>query len=330
MSNGRGEPDRRSGQKESDHGDGRQMTDQDPLAEDHAQRGGPAEPPDGPDAARPHHYQPVGPQPTRPRPAPRQYDPAVRELWPGQWRRTENRQQPGQWQAPGPLPQGPQPQWSWGRSLGGVLVGFAPETLLTLGAYATGTATGGSPTQVSIGTGIVLLVSSLVLYGWQLFAAWMFSLRGVARALWHLGYRRPTAAYFWAVPLVLVVSYAVIVANDALLHPPQQDIVQSFPRSGAGIVMFTLLAVVMAPLAEETFFRGFVFRGFAESWGFFPGATVSGAVFSLAHLQLTLFVPLFVLGFGLAWAYRRTGSLWTNITLHAIFNGISVLAWALS
>ena len=41
-------------------------------------------------------------------------------------------------------------------------------------------------------------------------------------------------------------------------------------------------------------------------------------------------MPLFALGFGLAWAYSRTGSLWTNITIHAIFNGISVLAWALS
>ena len=122
----------------------------------------------------------------------------------------------------------------------------------------------------------------------------------------------------------------MIIANDVLLNPPEQDIVQAFPQSAAGIVLFTLLAVVMAPLAEEVFFRGFVFRGFAASWGFLGGAAVSAAVFSAAHLQLTLFVPLLALGFGLAWAYRRTGSLWTPITIHAIFNGISVLAWALS
>jgi membrane protease YdiL (CAAX protease family) len=53
-------------------------------------------------------------------------------------------------------------------------------------------------------------------------------------------------------------------------------------------------------------------------------------VFGLAHLQLSVFVPLFALGFALAWVYKRTGSLWTSITLHALFNAISVLAWALA
>ena len=86
----------------------------------------------------------------------------------------------------------------------------------------------------------------------------------------------------------------------------------------------------MAPLAEELYFRGFVFKGFANSWGWVWGAAASGAVFSLAHMQLTLFFPLFALGFGLAWVYHHTGSLWTSITLHAVFNGIAVLAWALT
>ena len=52
---------------------------------------------------------------------------------------------------------------------------------------------------------------------------------------------------------------------------------------------------------------------------------LSSAVFGLAHLQLDIFVPLLVLGLALAWVYKRTGSLWTSITLHALFNAISVL-----
>ena len=83
----------------------------------------------------------------------------------------------------------------------------------------------------------------------------------------------------------------------------------------------------MAPLFEEIFFRGFLFRGFANSWGWGWGAAASAAVFGIAHLQLDVFVPLFALGLGLAWVYHRTGSLWTSISLHALFNGISVLAW---
>ena len=60
------------------------------------------------------------------------------------------------------------------------------------------------------------------------------------------------------------------------------------------------------------------------------GSRRSGVVFGSAHMQLTLFFPLFALGFGLAWVYKQTGSLWTSIALHAIFNAISVVAWALT
>ena len=39
-------------------------------------------------------------------------------------------------------------------------------------------------------------------------------------------------------------------------------------------------------------------------------------------------MPFFALGLVLAWVFYRSGSLWTNIAVHASFNGISVLAWA--
>ena len=88
--------------------------------------------------------------------------------------------------------------------------------------------------------------------------------------------------------------------------------------------MFILVAVVMAPLFEEIVFRGFLFRGLANSWGWVWGALASAAIFGAAHLQLDVFLPLAALGFVLAWAYHRTGSLWTCITMHAIFNRIAV------
>jgi membrane protease YdiL (CAAX protease family) len=111
------------------------------------------------------------------------------------------------------------------------------------------------------------------------------------------------------------------------VHPRPQDIVGEFPHTTAGVVLFVVLAVVMAPVFEEIFFRGFLFRGFAGAWGWGVGAVVSAAIFGLAHLQLDVFVPLFTLGLLLAWVYKRTGSLWTNISLHALFNALSVLAW---
>jgi len=224
----------------------------------------------------------------------------------------------------------PEPGWSWKQSLWGLLLGMGPFVALYAAAYSLLSEADTSVEEVTVVTGIIMLVSSAISYGWQLFAAWLFSVRSLPHKLRVWGFRRPTAAFFWTIPTVLFAAYVVSYANDAAFNPPEQDIVESFPPTAAGIVLFAIVAVVMAPLCEEIFFRGFVFKGFATSWGWVTGAVVSGALFSLAHLQLTLFLPLFTLGFGLAWVYQRTGSLWTSVALHATFNGVAVLAWALT
>jgi membrane protease YdiL (CAAX protease family) len=205
-------------------------------------------------------------------------------------------------------------------------VGFGPEALLTLAALGSKDSAGAAA-KVSVTSALVLLTSSLIAYGWQTFAAWLFSLRmtGLRLALW--GFNRPGKATLWIVPAGLAAVYAVSLLYGLAVHSKQQEIISEFPRSAGGLVLFLLVAVVMAPLFEEIFFRGFLFRGFAESWGWVVGAIVSAAVFGLAHLQLDVFVPLFALGFVLAWAYKRTGSLWTSISLHALFNLLSVMGW---
>jgi len=207
-------------------------------------------------------------------------------------------------------------------------VGFGPEALLYAAALGMGTST--SIGKVTVGSAVALVLGSIVVYGWQTLAAWFFSLRvsGHNLALW--GFTTPNKAFFWTIPAALAAVYLVSFLHDLVVHPEQQDIIAEFPRTTAGIVLFVILAVVMAPLFEEIFFRGFLFRGFSSSWGWVAGACVSAAVFGIAHLQLDVFVPLFALGLALAWVYKRTGSLWTSIAFHALFNGLSVLAWALT
>ncbi len=223
----------------------------------------------------------------------------------------------------------PQADWRWPAAVAGLLVGAAPQALLDVASlFSGGTST--SSQKVTAASAIFLALVSLVLYGWQAFAAWLFSLRNAGRSLVLWGFRRPTRAYFWVVPAGLGAVYAISIAHDALVHPHQQAIVSEFPHSAVGVVMFVLVAVVMAPVFEEILFRGFLFRGLANSFGWVWGALISAAVFGGAHLQLDVFLPLAALGFILAWAYQRTGSLWTNITMHALFNAIAVLAWALT
>jgi membrane protease YdiL (CAAX protease family) len=223
----------------------------------------------------------------------------------------------------------PKADWRWRAAVAGLVAGAAPQALLEVASlFSSSTST--SASKVTAGSAITLAFFSLVLYSWQAFAAWLFSLRKAGRALVLWGFRRPTRAYFWVVPAGLAAVYAFSIAHDALVHPHQQAIVSEFPHSVVGVVMFVAVAVVMAPIFEEIVFRGFLFRGLSNSFGWVWGALISAAVFGGAHLQLDVFLPLAALGFILAWAYHRTGSLWTNITMHALFNAIAVLAWALT
>jgi membrane protease YdiL (CAAX protease family) len=230
--------------------------------------------------------------------------------------------------APPPAAEDGRAGWGWGMCLAGIAVGFGPEVLLSIAALGMGTST--SVTKVTVGSAIALVVASLVMYGWQTLTAWFFSLRVAGRKLALWGFTTPNKAFFWTIPAALAAVYVVSYLHDLVVHPKQQDIIGEFPRTTPGIILFVILAVVLAPLFEEIFFRGFLFRGFSSSWGWVTGACVSAAIFGIAHLQLDVFVPLFALGLALAWVYKRTGSLWTSIAFHALFNGLSVLAWALA
>ena len=89
-------------------------------------------------------------------------------------------------------------------------------------------------------------------------------------------------------------------------------------------VWFFFVGVVMAPLMEETFFRGFLFKGFRQKYGWKAGLIVSSFIFGLSHLQLAALFPTFLLGCVLAYVYHRTNSLFPGMILHFIIN-----AWGL-
>jgi len=92
------------------------------------------------------------------------------------------------------------------------------------------------------------------------------------------------------------------------------------------VVLVGLAVVIGAPIAEEIFFRGFVFGGLRRRLSVLPPALMTGALFSVAHLQLGLLIPFSLIGLVLSIVYERTGSIRFNIALHMIFNTASFLA----
>jgi uncharacterized protein len=89
---------------------------------------------------------------------------------------------------------------------------------------------------------------------------------------------------------------------------------------------FFLVGVVFAPFVEEIFFRGFLFQGFRQKYGWVSAMLVSSVIFGAAHLDPAALIPTFVLGLVLAYLFHRSNSLWPGIILHLLINGFSLCA----
>ncbi len=86
-----------------------------------------------------------------------------------------------------------------------------------------------------------------------------------------------------------------------------------------------LAIVILAPIAEELFFRGVVYNAWLREAGPRHALLGSATLFAVIHLSLVAIVPIFLLGLALAWVYRRTANLLAPIAMHATVNGISVV-----
>ncbi len=82
--------------------------------------------------------------------------------------------------------------------------------------------------------------------------------------------------------------------------------------------------VIIAPVVEETFFRGFVFAGLRSRYDWRKAAVISAALFSAAHLELTFFLPGFAVGLLFAYLYQRSDSVWPGMIVHALMNALAV------
>ena len=98
------------------------------------------------------------------------------------------------------------------------------------------------------------------------------------------------------------------------------------PHGPALLLYALLVSAVAAPICEEIFFRGMIFRYLRARWPLWAAALVSAIIFGAAHLSPAtspLIVPVLAfIGLVLALVYERTGSLTNSMMLHALNNGV--------
>lgn len=129
----------------------------------------------------------------------------------------------------------------------------------------------------------------------------------------------------WAFFAMLCWGYGLY--RIAFLFPlmqvkPELSQVMGFGDAGVPIgpvyLAIGFAAVVVAPLAEEVMFRGFLMNLWIAKWGLWAGIIASSVVFGLFHLERTVFAG--VMGIAFAMVYLKYDSLWPGIALHAAYN----------
>jgi membrane protease YdiL (CAAX protease family) len=107
------------------------------------------------------------------------------------------------------------------------------------------------------------------------------------------------------------------------------DLPQELGVDGSTLALVAVsgLVCVLAPIAEELFFRGFCFTALRRTLGMLPAAVLTGIIFGAIHLggtDIEFIVPLMVFGFFLCLLYVWTGSLLPSMVLHALNNALAL------
>jgi hypothetical protein len=235
----------------------------------------------------------------------------------------------------------PWPAWA---ALAGLLVGFGlgavASILVDVAARAGGSSLAHPTPAVSIASDIVFDLSFVA-------AAIYFASSGRRLRPADFGFR-PVAVgtAVGAFVLAVLAYYGGTTIYAVLFHLGGTDKLPSelgASHSTAALIAAAAFVCVIAPIAEELFFRGFFFgalrrihvRVAGRDLGTWLAAVVTAILFGLAHTgsaSSQYLVPLGFLGFVLCVVRWKTGSLYPCMALHSANNalalGVNQLHWS--
>jgi membrane protease YdiL (CAAX protease family) len=230
---------------------------------------------------------------------------------------------------PPELPEAARPRWpAW----------YAPVALLTaLGTIVTAglpllpviLAAGVSESLAAISLLVLLIVQDGVLVGFALLFAY-FKRRPLP---WHFGAR---ATRFWPTAGWAALGFGLLLGIEVgyiewldVDETNVDDLGEGSPLAGVAVALAT---IVVAPTAEELFFRAFFYRALRSRLRVWSASLIDGLVFGALHFQgpdnVEILPVIAVVGVGLCLVYERTGSLFAVIAIHAAFNTVATVGIA--
>jgi membrane protease YdiL (CAAX protease family) len=224
-----------------------------------------------------------------------------------------------------PAPQFPYSNWGPGAAVLGVVLALGVGVMLGIpGALIGGTDSDGELSTTGnvlaqLGTALGFLLVPMALVAWR-------GSSGLGEILRRLGVRSFAVgeALKWTAAAVGAYLLFAMLYSTLITPPEQEDIAAGF----GALPVQILLIVILAPLAEELLFRGYLFGGLREKLSRWPAALIAGVLFGGLHALtgLSAVPPLIFFGVVLCLLYEKTGSVVPAIILHLLNNSVALLA----
>jgi membrane protease YdiL (CAAX protease family) len=138
----------------------------------------------------------------------------------------------------------------------------------------------------------------------------------------------------------VLVSLAIVAGLTALIELVGSATGQSSDtftvnayQTAKPLALLWISIIIFGPVFEETFFRGFLFAGWVRSrLGSVGAIALTSSLFALLHIQYDLFgiISVLVMGIALGIMRLKTGSLWSPLLMHFIWNLVGMVMLAIN
>ncbi len=236
--------------------------------------------------------------------------------------------------------------WTVQQTFLGILLTLVPWVILALGLSSLNgppSRTTPLPPQVDLVNAVIVFLFSTLIEVALLVAPFYFANaamrsstvealrpRAVLRVLGFRAFNVGSAIFlvgvlFFAFFAINALYQYVLTVLHLHLQTNDQFILQQSKAAPLSTYATLIVSVLIAPVCEEVFFRGFVFPGLLCGMSPAWAIVLSALIFGVAHADPGSFAVLFFIGLALAFVRWRTDSLWPSILLHMLNNGVAAL-----
>ncbi len=224
--------------------------------------------------------------------------------------------------------------WSWYEALGVYLLAFVLAGLATLPFLQLMEPEADLTNIVLTTVAALVIIGVLVLWLSRYHGGWMEVLRLPEPGTWH---REVGSGVLFGIGLYPVMVFVVGGLLTVLLQTISGEPVEAPEQVGehlpaVGTALTVVYAIVIAPIGEELFFRGVLFRALRDRHGFWVGAVGSSIGFGLIHFipgsaidAALLMTVMFFTGIALCFIYERRRTIVAPIAAHVTFNVIGIV-----